>query len=430
MYLKTKKRYRPGYRERRTFNLRWLWLWIVAPLVVYGGVQIYENRAALAPPIQRMLEGAINDAQSGMATMNAPTPMPTENPTDRLIRAENAWQRGSIGRALEEYAAAQASTPNDPLVFTRMAMAHIIEGRNADALAAAEDAVTADPFSADAWSVRALALARNNRPAEAVASARQALALRPDDATALAFLAEAYRIADETSLALETAAAAIEADPQSYAGYYIRALTNYYSGIDYLAAREDFRIARELAPNLPFIPTEWAWLEWSLDNTDVSMDMLQEVIENNPENLDALYALGYFWYQTYGDAEQSLEYLERCTTADPENIACLNYKGTVQTVLGDFTAALVSYQRLLETGTQDPRYYLRAGNAYINVGDCNGALPVLRTGYELELASDAPNADRIAAFESYLSDCQPSFVPLTEPTALPEGEITEEAAGG
>jgi tetratricopeptide (TPR) repeat protein len=429
MYLKTPKRYRPGYKERRVLNLKWLWLWILTPIIVFVGIQLYERRDAITPPIEQFIQQRVSDAQSSMATMNAPTPIPTENPSDRLIRADNAWQRGAIGRAIEEYANAAPAVPNNVEVFNRMALGHLMEGRNDDSLAAAERAITADPYSSDAWAIRAVALARSGQPERGVASARQALSLRPNSALALAFLGEAYRIAGQTSLALESAEQAIEADPNFYAGYFVRAMINYFSTGEWDTAREDFGIARDLAPTLPYIATEMAWLEWSYDNTDFSMEMLNEVLELDPNNLDALYAIGYFHYQYYGDPEQSLEYLGRCVAADPENVTCLDYLGIVQTVTGDFQSALATYQQLIDTGTQDARYFLRAGNAYINVGDCNGALPVLRTGYEIELLAEEPNTERIAAFESYLGECQPGFVPLSQPTVIPDAEVTEEAGG-
>jgi tetratricopeptide (TPR) repeat protein len=421
MYLKTPKRYKAGYRERRVVNTRWLWLWIVTPIIVVGGLTVYDNRAQIAPPVQQAIENVMNSAQSGVATMNAPTPMPTENPTARLVRAQEAWQTGAISRAIEEYSEAAPGVPNDAGVYTRIALGHLIEGRNDDALVVAEQAVTADPYSSDAWAVRGFALARNNRAEEGIASALQALALREDDPRALAFLAEAYRLAGQTNLALETSERAIEADPNAYEGYFVRALTNYYSGVDYDAAREDFVIARDLAPNMPYIPTEMAWLEWQYANTDVSMDMLQQVIELNPENLDALYALGYFYYQTYGDPENSVEYLTRCTAADPTNVACLSYLALVQSATGAVNDALENYRRLIDTGTTNPRHYLSAGGLYADTGDCISAEPILRRGYELEIAAETPNTDRIASFESYLRDCQPGFLPDSiAPTSAPE----------
>jgi len=427
MYLKTPKRYKPGYRERRVVNTRWLWLWVLAPILIVGGLALYDNRAQIAPPIQQMIEGAVNSAQDGVSTLNAPTPAPTENPAARLVRADEAWQSGSISRAIDEYTIAAPGVPNDAAVHTRLALGHLIEGRNADALISAEIAVTADPYNADAWAVRGFALARNDRANEGIASALQALSLSEDDPLALAFLAEAYRLAGQTSLALETADRAINADPNAYEGYFMRALANYYSGTDYDAAREDFAVARDLAPNLPYIPVEMAWLEWQYANTDVSMDMLEQVVELNPENLDALYALGYFYYQTYGDPENAVEYLMRCTAADPGNTACLSYLSLVQSVTGATSDALENYRKLIDTGTTNPRHFLSAGGLFADTGDCITALPILQRGYELERAADASNTDRIASFESYLVDCQPGFVPEFVP--LPADIIDESVDG-
>lgn len=426
MRLNTPKRYRPGHRERRSvFNLRWLWLWILTPLVAYGGYQLYENRDQIAPPIQQFIEERVTDAQSGVATLNAPTPLPTENPTNRLIRAQDAWQTGAIERAIEEYEPILASVPNDSEVHNRVALGYLMEGRSSNALAAAESAITANPYSAQAWAIRGIALARLNEAERGVASIRQALALEPTDPLSLAFLGEAYRVAGRTSLALEAAERAITANPDHYAGYFVRAMINYISVGEWDTARRDFATARELAPTLPYIATEMAWIEWSYSNTDLSMEMLQEVLELNPNNLDALYAMGFFQYQYYGDPDKSLEYLGRCIAADPANIACLDYLGRVQTARGSFADALVTFQNLLRTGTQNPLYFLRTGNAFINTGDCNGALPVLRAGYELELNAEQPNAERITSFETYLAQCQPTFVPLSEPTIAPDA--TEEA---
>ncbi|MDX2161105.1 MAG: tetratricopeptide repeat protein [bacterium] len=429
MYLRTPKRYRPGHRERRVFNLRWFWLWLLTPIIVVVGISAYENRARLAPPVQQALESAISGVQGGVATLNAPTPTPTENPTNRLARADESWTAGAIGQALEDYARIAPAVPNMAVVHTRIALGHVMEGRNDEAVLAAESAVTADPYSPDAWAVRALVLARDGDPEAGIASALQALSLNAADPQALAFLAEAYRLADRPSLALETADRAIEADPNRYEGYFVRAMTNYYNLGDFEGAREDFTIARDLAPTLPYIKTEMAWIEWQFSNTDLSMELLAEVVERNPQNLDALYALGFFYYQTYGDPDNAIEYLNRCVTADADNITCLAYLAIVQSADGQVNDALDTYRRLMETGTTDPRHYLRAGGLLADTGSCNQALGYLRQGYELERAAEAPNPERIAAFESYLATCQPGFAPQTL-NAEPETTATAEAEGG
>ena len=50
MYLKTPKRYLRG-QKRSPISLRWLWLWLLTPVVVYVGLQIYERRDEVRPPI-------------------------------------------------------------------------------------------------------------------------------------------------------------------------------------------------------------------------------------------------------------------------------------------------------------------------------------------------------------------------------------------
>jgi len=417
MHLRTPKRYRPGFHERRVVNTRWLWLWIIAPIGIVGGILLYNNRDELAPPIETFIVEAIGDVQGGVATMNAPTPMPTENPASRLARADESWLSGSIEQAVEDYLSASPSTPNMPIVFTRIALGYVMEGQYASAVEAAEDAVTADPYYADAWSVRGLALARDGQPAEGAASALQALALAPDDPAALAFLAEAYRLGDKINLALETAERAIEADPNRYEGYFVRAIINYNNIGEFETARADFAIARDLAPHMTYIATEMAWIEWQFDNTDLSMEMLQDVVENNPQNLDALYALGYFSYQYYGNPDTAIEYLSRCVAANGQNIPCLAYLAIVQATIGNTNDAIETYRSLLQTGTVDPRYYLRAGALMADSGGCTEALPILRQGYQLERSVDEPNTERLAVFESYLADCGAGgFTPPVEAT--------------
>lgn len=416
MHLRTPKRYRPGFHERRVVNTRWLWLWIIAPIGIVGGILLYNNRNELAPPIETFIVTSVDNLRGGVATMTAPTPMPTENPASRLSRADESWQNGSIEQAVQDYVSASASTPNIPLVFTRIALGYVMAGRYDDAVKAADDAVTADPYYADAWSIRALALARDGRPAEGAASALQALSLAPNDAGALAFLAESYRMADEINLAQETAERAIEADPNRYEGYFVRALISYINAGDWETAREDFVIARDLAPNLVYIATEMAWVEWWYDNTDLSMEMLETVIENNPQNLDALYELGFFSYETYGDPDTSIDYLSRCVSADPRNISCLAYLALVQSAIGNTNNAIDTYRLLMQTGTSDPRYYLRAGSLMADSGNCPEALPILRQGLQFERSTEEPNAERLTLFESYLLDCGVGAPPAAEAT--------------
>src|SRR5690606_15465059 len=102
MYLKTPKRYTRGQR-RSIISMRWLWLWLLTPVVVFVGIQLYNNRANLSPQVQEAISGLIDNAQNSVATAMAPTPMPTENPQIRLTSASAAWGRGAIAEAVDLY---------------------------------------------------------------------------------------------------------------------------------------------------------------------------------------------------------------------------------------------------------------------------------------------------------------------------------------
>lgn len=432
MYLRTPKRYQPKKHRVHLVSTRWLWLWILTPLVVGAGYLIYVNADQIGPPIRQAISDGISNAGGSIATLVAPTPPPTTDPTQRLAAADNLWLQGSIDQAVSEYGALLANAPNDIRSHYRYTYGLLVERRNAEALTAAEKAVNANPFSADAWAIRAWALSRSGFFAQAIASGLQALSLDQDHALALAFMAEAYLDAEQTAAAEERINQALQADPESAEAHFVRGLWNIAVNFDYAAARDDFDAASGYAPNLPHFMVERAWADWSLQNYDVGLDTLEQVIEANPNNLDALYALGYFQYQVYGDPNKASDYLGRCLVAAPQNIPCLNYMATVQIGLGNRQAAAESYQRIIDTGTQDPLYFLRAGRTYANLGDCRRATPLLRTGLGLEQESEAPDVDRLAAFEEFLLQCgaplNPQFAepvtpePTTEPLLVPLGE--------
>ena len=333
--------------------------------------------------MREFIANAVDQAGGGIATMVAPTALPTTDPADHIVRGDNAWDQGAIEQAVNEYAAAAPSAPNDVRVHYRYTYGLLIDGKYKDALQAAEDTVTANPFSSDAWAIRALALAGNQHYADAIASALQALALDPNNATALAFMAETYLDADQPAQAEEKANQALDVDPNNAEAHYALGRVEQESTYDFVAALDDYQTAHDLAPNLPQILVAMAWTNCGLQNYDQGLDQLEQVAETNPNNLDALYALGFFQYQVNGDQNKAADYLNRCIQVDPKNISCLNYlAGAIQ--LQDLQGAVVSYQRIIDAGTDNSRYYYLAGSTYAELGDCKSAKPLLRTGYSME----------------------------------------------
>jgi len=425
LYLRTPKRYRVGKRPKRyMFTLKWLWLWILAPLVVVGGSWLMDRRDWIAPQVTTFIDGAVQSANNAVSTAIAPTATPIANPAEMIARGDGAWGRGAIEDAILAYGAALPGAPNDVRIHYLYTLGLIMSGQNDAALIAAEDTITANPFAADAWSIRALAQTRADNPNAAIASALQALAINPASARAMAFMAEAYLDANQPGRASEMVRRALEVDPESFEAYYVSGLLNWESNFDFPAAYSDMQSAMELAPNLPYITIDMAWLEWNLENYDNGLVLLEQVIDTNPNNLDALFALGFYYYSVYGDPDRALDYLTRCTTVDPRSITCLSYLGTVQSATGALTDAVATYERLMLTSTQNPSHFLGAGRTYIAAGDCRAALPVLRTGYRLEQTADEVNTDRLGLFETLMSDCG---APVGGVAAGGAAEVTPEA---
>ena len=411
MYLRTPKRYQTGHRRRHLFSLRWVWLWLLTPLIVAGGWLVYQQRDQFGPPVRQAISNVFDYARGGIATITAPTPLPTTNPADHIVRGDNAWTQGAIEQALDEYKAAVPSAPNDVRVHYRYTYGLLIEGDDTQALSAAEDTVTANPFSADAWAIRSLALERNGKYPDAIASALQAVALDPKNADALAYMSQAYLDAGQPASAEEKANQAIAIDPNNAEAHYALGLFNYTSSYDFSTALTEFQAAHDLEPNLPHFAIKMAWTNFQLENYDTMLDELQQVVTVNPNNLDALYAIGRLQYQIYGDPNKAEDYLTRCTESDPRNSPCLSYLALVKIGLGSPQDAAALYQRIIDLGTTDPIDYLHAGRTYATISDCKSAVPLLRTGYQLEQKQASPDGDRLAAFQEYMSQCNAPFSP-------------------
>ena len=419
MYLKTPKRYQHG-QKRSPISLRWLWLWILTPIVAYVGMQIYNQRDVYGPPVQQVIYGLWSSTGNSLATAMAPTLIPTQNPTERLARAEADWRDGRIESALESYSVVVDAVPNNVQVHYRRTLGLLMQGALVPALSAAEDTVTADPFNSDAWAIRAMALDWNGRYGEAIASALRALEIKPDNARAMAFLAEAYKDSQQYDLAQSTIEKALETEPNNFEALRVRGMVAQEIEFDLDAAKDYYQQAYNLAPNLPYLAMELAWSEYYAQNLDTAIGMLNDIVETNPNNSRALFQLGFFYYNGEGNFTQAAEFLSRCVQANPESINCQGLLGRVQISLEDYPAAVKSLQIAIRLGSTNARHYLWIGRAYKALGDCPQAVPYLQQGQTL--ANESGDTEALNAISDNLSECQVG-IPGSS-TTTPEGEAT------
>ncbi|MBE0691002.1 MAG: tetratricopeptide repeat protein, partial [Anaerolineae bacterium] len=118
----------------------------MTPIVVFGGVQIYQQRETLRTPVEQAIGNVVEAISGGIATAVAPTPTPRADPSQRLAAAEGSWSTGAIEEAVNAYEEILPDVPNDVNVHYRVALGLLMDGRDADALEAAEKAVNANPY--------------------------------------------------------------------------------------------------------------------------------------------------------------------------------------------------------------------------------------------------------------------------------------------
>jgi tetratricopeptide (TPR) repeat protein len=392
-------------QRRSPVSLRWLWLWILTPVVVFAGIQIYHRRDELGPPVHQTIYNWVNSAQSGIATARAPTPLPTENPSSKLALAERGWREGRIEAAVDNYQAVLAATPNDVQVHYAVTFGLLMSGRYQQALEVAEETVTADPFSADAWAVRAMALDRMDRYGEAIASALRALDLDPNHARALAFMAEAYLDNQDFELARSTIERALEIAPESFEALRVRGLVAQYIDFDRITAKDYYQQAYDRAPNLPYLAIDLAnVLAFSQQNYDDAIAIVGDIVELNPNNSLALFALGNYYNYGPGNFTLASETLTRCVEANPDSISCNGLLGRVQMSLNNYPNAIQYLQRAIDLGSANSYHYFWMGRAQKAQGQCGSAIPFLQKS--LSMAQEQFVSDVIVASEDLLRECQ------------------------
>ncbi len=415
MNLRTPKRYRKAGR-RRLFSLRWCWLYLLTPVVVVIGAGIWQIRDMLRPPIEQALANQLRVVEEQLATRQAPTPTATDSPVNYLAIANAAYQRGAMEEAIENYALAAEGMPNDVALHFRLAHLMITNEQEEEALAVAEKAINADPYSPLGWAIRGMALDWTDQYGRAIASLLRALELDPNSAVAHAFLAETYTDMGEVERAFQAAERALELDPTDFNvqrnyGYVLQwGYGDFEGAIDY------YERALQLEPSRAYIAFSLADLYYRNQDIQAEIDLLRQVIDRNPENATAHYRLAVALVRDLGEYEQAREVLERCTAIAPEKVSCLSLLGALQLREGEYNLCARTLERAVRAGSRSAQDYLYAGICYTVIDDCRRAVELLRIGLGLAEDDLAMQYD----IRDALAQCQ--VIVTLEPTPTLEGE--------
>ena len=434
MYLRQNKRYR-GRRRASVISFRAILFWIFAIMIIIVGIGIYENRQMFIPMVDKALNSVVDTAGDAIATSRAPEPTPTQDPTNDLMRANDAWVRGAIQEATTLYARIAPATPNDISVYYRLTLGYINQGKFEDALRAAEDGITANPFHPDMWAMRAMALNRLGRSSQAIASASRALELVPTTlvdqdptwtssrARALAFLAESYLNVGQNERAKNTIAQAIDLNPDSYEALQIRGRVNQEVDYNFEAALEDFRAANELAPTMIYVAIWLARLERDrFQDYDIALGLYQNILDRNPGNTQVLFDVADYYWRVQGNPQEAMSYLTRCIESDPNVAACHYLMGRVQYRREQMADALISFQTAYDFINNNGYYAYWLGTTYLALGQCQQAIPYLTQSETIARNNNDSVLLDSASFTLNEAQVACGIRVVITPTPTPEGE--------
>ncbi|MGB7342116.1 MAG: tetratricopeptide repeat protein [Phototrophicaceae bacterium] len=435
MYIRTPKRYR-GSQRRQVFSCQRFLLLLILVILIIAGVGIYEMRDALQPNVSVIVNNGMEQVNAWQSTQFAPTVEPTRDPSSVLIDADNEWQAGRIGFALNSYRQVINSLPNDVDVYMRLSEGYLTRGNITDAFEYADATVTANPFSADAWATRSLIHSWNGDFADGIANAQQALAIDPDNARATAYLAYAYFQAGQGELARSRAEDAIQLDPNQWAGYWMRGLVQEnILPIDYIAAQTDFETAYNIAriqnPAMAGIAgSALGRVVNALGNPQRAVELYNEMLTIDNGNREVLYYLGITHFRDLGEWADAQEIFTDCVDIAPEDASCWYFLGRSRNSLGDQDGAIIALEEAIDLNTSSARHYWWLASILRNSRSCAAATEYLEIGYDMVIegglpAVDEGNVDLIADFEFELNICRISIVPNTVPIQ-PTPETTQE----
>jgi tetratricopeptide (TPR) repeat protein len=381
--------------------------------------------------VDRLMGDVATNVGQTVGTLNAPTPTATQDPGDNRRLAEAAWEDGSFQEAVRLYQSVLPALPNDLRAHYYTTLGLVMQGRYTDAVASAENTVTANPFASDAWAIRAMALNRTGELNASIVSAQRAIELDPTNARAHAYLAESLADAGYFTRAQQEIDRSLEADPESYEAIYVSGMYEWEVNFDFLAARNALEDAYDLSDGAAHVGLNLARLLLSaFEDIDGGTAILRDVLERNPDNAAVLYQLGTFAWRRLGDSEQAETYLRRCVAAVPDDLFCQYELGRVLNNLGNVEEARSAFARVIDLGSTNPYHYWWAGQLEITTtANCGAAMRFFQPGYQVlqgELASGSTLYNSTEALETLLGDYESAMSPCVSGLPPPVEDPTAE----
>lgn len=342
------------YRRRQWWNPSCMTL-ITIVLVVLGVIFFGRNATTVIDAI-----------------VPTPTPEPTRSAASYATSASLYWRDGDYESAITSYENAIFLDSQNDRYYVELinlyTLAGDVEGAQDAAqkvllLAPEDDRVLAAVASAYLLNGDRLSEVGDRSEAElayqeAIDTARQAISINPNNPEAYAYLAGGLikQSRDNFQEAQEMVDLALAIDPQNARVRFYRAIVLENQGY-YELAIEEYEQARTLDPSYTEPALALAYTYFYTDNRARAINVLRELIENNPNNPDLHDALGWMLFLA-GQYPEAEVYLEDAVSLDPGMIRAKAHLGAAyyknfnyELAIPQLEEAVTTYRLNYENGT-------------------------------------------------------------------------------
>ena len=152
---------------------------------------------------------------------------------------------------------------------------------------------------------------------------------------------------------------------------------------DNTAAMTLMETAIDLYPDNQQLLFEYGLLLEKNGMSDQAVEIMQKVLELQPDHAEALNYIGYTWADKNIHLQQALEYILRADALKPNNGFIIDSLGWVYYRLGNFSKAAEELERSVELIPDDPHIYEHLGDVYLSLQRLPEALKAYKKAYEL-----------------------------------------------
>lgn len=410
MYLKTPKRYtaRQHKGQRRSIiSLRWLWLYLLAPVVIVLSALGWVNRDSISQQVTNAT-GHIR-----LPNFNAPTPTATLPAADLLASIQTGLQGGDFNAALEAMNAYNSANPNDSKYYTAYARILALHSYTNDAttikaaLAAGKAAINANPEIADGWASEALALDWANQSKLALIYALRAKDFNDPTGFSAAVLAGIYNSLGSSDQADTLASEAIKLNPDLAYAYFVKGQIAAQNG-DPKGAIDLYKQAWDLSKADPIqsgsiIADSLAALYNLQNQSQTAQNVLAEAEQHDKDDPGLRLRQSNIFYSA-GNQNKAIEAAQQCLDHAPKFAPCYVALTVLYYLVNkEYEKASQSALAAIQNGSTDTKAYYYGGYAFYKLNQCAEAIPLFQEG--IALARKGSNADVVSNFSDALNVC-------------------------